>query len=317
MAHAMVYVPSLLAPRGKRQIGILTKKLMYYLLRTAIIVLPWIPNIVRAYLALAIGTIAWCVAGPARKQANKNIRHVFGEEYVKTPQGRRKLRKTVRQMFQHNVRNYIEVCVLSRHTEAKHKRMAKEYGFEHLDAGLALGKGLIVFTAHYGPFDFIIQSGSYHHFDVTAPVEPLKDQRLLDLMLKLRGSQGIHFVPLGSTNTMRTILRALKENNIVVLTADRGSQGQKSSVPFFDAPADLPNGAVTLAQRTGAALVGAFAVRSSLTHIELHCVPLTADMTEEQKKDTAYVSRKVSETMEQFIRKHPEQWLAFSPIWPE
>ena len=288
---------------------------MYYLLRLATIILPWIPERLRAYLAGSIGTLAWCIAHKARIQANNNQLHVLGQETQNTWQGQRKLRKTVRHMFQHNVRNYIEVCVLPHHTAIKHKRMAEEIGYEHIDAALAKGKGIIVITAHYGPFDHIVQSAAYRGYDVTIPVEELKDKRLLDLMLHLRSSQGLHFVPLGSASTLRTIIQALKSNKIIVLTADRGSQGQKSNVSFFDAEAELPNGAVTLAQRTGAELIGAFAIRTSPTRIQLQCVPITATMTEEQRRDSAYVLRKVSETMQEFIRAHPEQWLAFTPIW--
>jgi len=193
--------------------------------------------------------------------------------------------------------------------------MAEEIGYEHIDAALAKGKGIIVITAHYGPFDHIVQSAAYRGYDVTIPVEELKDKRLLDLMLHLRSSQGLHFVPLGNASTLRTIIQALKSNKIIVLTADRGSQGQKSNVRFFDAEADLPNGAITLAQRTGAELIGAFAIRTAPTRIQLQCVPITTTMTEEQRRDSAYVQRKVSETMEEFIRAHPEQWLAFTPIW--
>ena len=151
---------------------------MYYVLRVATTLLPWIPVKGRAYLAMVIGTLAWSIASPARKQANKNLLHVFGKDILQTRQGRRMLLRMVRQMFQQNVRNYLEVCVLPRHTEAKHKRMAKEYGFEHMDAALALGKGVIAVTAHYGPFDFIVHSGSYHGYDITVPVEPLKAQRV-------------------------------------------------------------------------------------------------------------------------------------------
>jgi KDO2-lipid IV(A) lauroyltransferase len=220
-------------------------------------------------------------------------------------------------MFQHNVRNYIEVCILPHHTPEKHQRITEELGFEHIEAGLARGKGVITVTAHYGPFDYIVQSATYRGYDLTAPVEPLKDQRILDLMLQLRGSQGVHFVPLGQASTLRTIIQKLKSNKLIVLTADRGSQGQKTSVPFFDAPAELPLGAVALAQRTGATLVGTFARRTSLTGMQLQCLPITTDMTAEQSQDTAYVLQKISRMMEQVIRDCPEQWLAFSPIWPE
>ena len=41
------------------------------------------------------------------------------------------------------------------------------------------------------------------------------------------------------------------------------------------------------------------------------------DLTEEQRTNTESMMRALIEKMEQFIRQHPEQWVAFSPIWTE
>jgi lauroyl/myristoyl acyltransferase len=152
---------------------------------------------------------------------------------------------------------------------------------------------------------------------VTTPVEHLKDQRILDLILDLRRSHGIHFLPLGASSTIRTIVQKLRGNKVVLITADRAIEGQSIEALFFGRPARLPIGPVTLAQRTGAALVAAFCWRMPDGVISGQCVPLSLELTEEQRVNTDCMMRAMIEKMEHFIREHPEQWLAFTPIWME
>lgn len=290
---------------------------MYTFLRIGTRILPWVPAWLRAILGILAGTIAWCVARKAREQARANMLHVLGKDCLQTWSGRRKLQRTVRRMFQHNARNYIELCALSRVTEATLERTFHIKALENLDKALAKGKGVVLFSAHYGPFDYMVQYAAVKGYPVTVPVEQLADERLLDLILQQRRSHGIKFIPLGNSSAMRTILQELKSNHIVLITADRAVQGQSAAVPFFDAPAQLPVGPAMLAQRTGATLIGAFGWRTSLTQAHATCVPVSEDMTEEERKDTHKVMRKIAEKMEHFIKAHPEQWLVFAPVWQE
>ena len=116
---------------------------------------------------------------------------------------------------------------------------------------------------------------------------------------------------------MRTIVQKLRDNKIVLITADRAIEGQSVVAPFFGSPARLPIGPVRLAQRTGAVLVGACCYRTLQGLATGQWVPLSMDLTEEQRTNTESMMRALIEKMEQFIRQHPEQWVAFSPIWTE
>ena len=92
-------------------------------------------------------------------------------------------------------------------------------------------------------------------YDVTIPLERLEDERMLNLMLNLRKSHGIHYLPLAGNASMRIILQKLRDNKIVLIAADRAIVGQSVEVDFFGAPARLPIGPIKLAQRTGASLL--------------------------------------------------------------
>jgi phosphatidylinositol dimannoside acyltransferase len=290
---------------------------MYYVYRFASIAIPPLPHWFVLALAKIIGLTVWLFARNTRKQAATNIIHVLGPQVQKTRAGRRLLRRTVQGMFQHNVRNYMDVFSLPHIQPATILRRIKIDGIEHLDEALALGKGAILFSAHLGPFDYMVQGFPAKGYRVTIPVEQLKDQRMLDLMLKLRRSQGINFVSLGDSSSMRSIIQALRKNQLVLLVADRAVQGESVEKPFFDAIARLPLGPVLLAQRTGAPLVGGFGWYTSNARMQVQFAPLSLGLPQPERADTDALMCGLIKLMERFIKAHPEQWLMFSPLWKD
>jgi phosphatidylinositol dimannoside acyltransferase len=289
---------------------------MYNLFRFASIVVPRLPRWCMPALAKTIGLAAWLVAGKARKQATINMIYVLGPQVQATRAGRRRLRRTVQGMFQNNVRNYLELFSLSHlQPETLMRRFEQIDGREYLDGALALGKGAIIFSAHLGPFDYMVQGFPIEGYQVTIPVEQLKDQRILDLMLKLRRSRGINFVSLGGSSAMRTIIQALRNNQLVLITADRSIQGESVEKPFFGSTARLPIGPALLAQHTGAPLLGGFGWRTSNTSMHVQFIPLSLELTEEERANTDKLMCGLIEILERFIKAHPEQWAAFSPVW--
>src|SRR5690242_2796328 len=180
---------------------------MYYLFRFAALVLPWIPRWLVRVLGKVVGLMAWLVATKARQQATRNILHVLGGQVRESRAGRRQLRRTVQGMFVNNVRNYLDLFSLHSFPSEKILRNIHVEGVEHLDAGLAQGKGVILFSVHQGPSEYIIQYMGIKEYDVTIPVEHLKNQRMLHLMLDLRRSHGVQFLPLGGSSPMRTIVQ--------------------------------------------------------------------------------------------------------------
>jgi len=288
---------------------------MYNVFRFASVVIPRLPRWFVLFLADLIGLVTWLVASKARKQATANIIHVRGTKVLATRAGPRRLRRTVQQMFQNNVRNYMDVFSLPHIQPETILRRMKIDGIEHLDEALALGKGAILFSAHFGPFDYIVQGSLAKGYQITIPVEQLKDQRMLDLMLKLRRSQGINFLSLGDSSSMRSIIQALRKNQVVLVAADRAVQGESVEKPFFASTARLPLGPVLLAQRTGAPLVGGFGWYTSNTSMQVQFAPLSLELTEQERADTDTLMCGLIELMERFIKAHPEQWLMFSPVW--
>lgn len=290
---------------------------MYYFFLWASRVVPRLPRWLMRLLPDVLGPLIWLLAVSTRKQATCNALHVLGPEVRSTRAGRRKLRRVVRGMFHHSMTNYLEIFTLP--YLKRQEIIQRAYGdhLEYLEEALALGKGVILFSAHLGPFEYMVQWFAANGHQVSIPVENLKDERMLRLMVRLRSSQGVHFIPLGGSTPMRAIIQALRKNQIVLITADRAVEGESVIKDFFGASARLPIGPVHLSLRTGAPLVGAFGWRSSRWRIRGEFVPLTLRLSDEERKQPDVLEEALIKEMERFISAHPEQWVVFSRVWEE
>jgi lauroyl/myristoyl acyltransferase len=291
--------------------------MQYYLFLWASRIVPRLPRWLLRLLPKMLGLLAWLVATAPRRRATSNALHVLGFDVQRTAAGRRKLRRVVRGMFRSTVSNYLDAFLMP---TLSPQELLKRLTVEHVDyveEALALGKGVILCSAHFGPFEYITQWFAAKGYEVVIPVENLADERLLKLMLKLRRSSGVNFVPLGGSAPMRTIIQSLRKNQLVLITTDRAVEGESVVRDFFGSPARLPIGPVNLSLRTGAPLVGAFGWRASKDRIDGTFVRLTLALGEEERKQPECVEGVVIREMERVISAHPEQWVVLSQMWED
>lgn len=290
---------------------------MYAFFRWAAWIVPRLPRWFVRLLPSVIGPVAWLVGASVRRQATCNALHILGAEIRTTAAGRRKLRRVVRAMFRSSVNNYLDALLLPALEQHASLPGVTIEGREYLEEALALGKGALLFSAHLGPFESMNRWFTANGYQAVIPVEKLKDERILRLMLELRNRSGVTYVPLGGSAPMRTIIQALRKNQIVLITADRAVEGESVVRDFFGSPARLPIGPVNLSIRTGAPLVGAFGWRSSRGQIDGTFLRLTLALSAEEQQQPDAVEAAVIRSLEQVIGAHPEQWVVFAPVWVE
>ncbi|MBA2394720.1 MAG: lysophospholipid acyltransferase family protein [Ktedonobacteraceae bacterium] len=288
---------------------------MYTLFLLAIKIIPWLPVRLMDGIARIAGLVAWFVAMKAREQATQNMLHVLGLQVLDTSQGRRKLRGIVQAMFCNNVLNYLTMFSLAGRKPERIMRELHIEGREHFNAAFERGKGVILSSAHIGPFNYLFQWVSLSGYDLTIPVEPLQDPRMLDLITGLRSKNGTNILPLQGSASMRTVFQKLRTNKAILLTADRAIEGQSSEMTFFGDIARLPVGVAQLAKRTGATVVGACGWRTPAGEIYGRFFPISLALSEEQATDPEQIQQAIVTLLEQNITEHPDQWMAFAPIW--
>lgn len=135
---------------------------------------------------------------------------------------------------------------------------------------------------------------------------------------ELRQRAGSMVTPL-SPGALRQAIRHLKAGGLLAVAGDRPVSELDEPVPFFGRPARVPSGHIRLALRTGAWVVIAYCVWSSDTnryvfHME---PPLEVVRTGNRDDDVLANMRLVLADLEAVIRRWPEQWQMFVPVWPD
>ena len=189
-------------------------------------------------------------------------------------------------------------------------------GFEHIEAGLARGNGVILALPHLGGWEWAGAAMALRGHRLLAVVENIEPPQLLKWFAEQRAAIGIDVVTLGP-DVSRTVLRALRDNRIVCLLSDRDIEGDGVEVEFFGERTTLPGGPATLALRTGATLLPcAVYFRSDRDHLGVVRPPIPVEREGRLREDIARITQALAHELEALIRVAPEQWHLLQPNWP-
>lgn len=138
------------------------------------------------------------------------------------------------------------------------------------------------------------------------------------LINDLRRRTGTKVTPL-SSSALRQALRLLQRGGIVTMGGDRPVSELDKPVPFLGRPARVPSGHIRLALKTNADMAVGHCVLSPQTQkYTMHISPpMKLLRTGNREEEVQLNLRQVLDVLEDIIRRWPEQWLMFVPVWPE
>mgnify|MGYP001084752408 CR=1 FL=1 len=271
--------------------------------------MPLVPPRVGYAIFTRIGDLAYAKSVASRENVCDNLRHVLGPQADAAHIG-----EVARQIFRNQARNYYDLFRVASLSPAQIEHLVTVHGLERLDQALSAGKGLIMVTVHFGNLDIVVQALALRHYPVTVVAEHLQPEKLYRYVVSLRASKGVKIIPIDSF--LRPLFKALRNNEIVGLAADRNLTQTGALVEFFGAPSLLPDGHVQLALRTGAKLIPAFSMRRPDNTFEAFVEPpLALEDTGDLQQDVRQGMAELVAVLEKYIGQHPEQWVMFQPIW--
>ena len=285
--------------------------LTYYSYRFLGIVAPVVPRRFGYWIAEYCATLAYRLQRPSPVGLRENLSHVLAVEA-----GDPAVESTALAVYRNLAKNYFDLFHKHKLSVEQATATTEVRGLHHIEEALADGRGLVVVSAHFGPFDALWQIGRHLNLRLTAPAEHLEPERLYQYICGLRDREWIRLLPVD--RPLMEIFRALQRGEIVALAADRDITGSGIQVKFFGAPARLPDGPVRLALRTEANLLTCFALRDQDNNAVLHIEPpLQLERTGDLALDVQVNVRKVAAKLEEWIRRHPDQWLVLQPVWSD
>jgi lauroyl/myristoyl acyltransferase len=232
--------------------------------------------------------------------------------------GEVRLRRAVQLAFDSYSRYWLESFRLPNLPRRTVDRGMTVEGFEHVEAALAGGNGLILALPHLGGWEWAGRWLADRGHGLTAVVEAIEPPELFDWFKRLRNQLGMNIVGLGP-DAGKEVLAALRRNDIVCLLSDRDIQRNGVEVEFFGEVTTLPPGPATLSLRTGAPILPTAVYFTDRTDGHLGVVRPPLDTTRSGdglRADVNRVTQDLANELEHLIRRSPYQWHLFQPNWP-
>lgn len=184
------------------------------------------------------------------------------------------------------------------------------HGREHLDRVRAEGRGVIVLSAHYGNWELMGAAVAATGLPLHAIVQVPSKDAFGQLFIEAREMVGIHTYANQGATSLRPVLRALKRAEGLVILADQHGEAQDAFATLYGRPVSVPMGAFFFAEKTGAAILPMFCVRTPDDRHELHVEPELVPTGDPQVD-----ARMMYEVLERHLRAHPEMWLWAHNRW--
>ncbi len=288
----------------------LRHRLEAWALRFAVGAVGLLPRSMARAVGAGIGWLLWRTLGRLRRVGAENLRRSFPEK----SEGEREA--ILRGVYRSLGWQIGEFCKMRGYTAEQASRFIRYDGLEHYLAAREKGRGVLVLTGHLGAWEL----SSYYHSLVGYPMSlvirrldnPLVDKFVNDLRC-LHGNRVIH-----KDDFARGLLTAMHHGETVGILMDTNmTPPQGVFVPFFGVEACTATALARIAMKSGAAVVPGFLLweaserRYVLRFGEELALVKTGDAAADVVANTALFTA----TIEQYVRRYPEQWLWLHRRW--
>ncbi|MBA3738258.1 MAG: phosphatidylinositol mannoside acyltransferase [Actinobacteria bacterium] len=257
----------------------------------------------------AMGGLAYRLAPGARATVAANQAQVLGRP-VDDPL----VQASTREAFALYARYWFDTFNVLGWSDERVMESFRFEGAEHVEKGLADGKGVIIALPHTGNWDVGGRAMGLRVARVVAVAEHLKPDRLFELFVEHRRLLGIDIVDLASDHVGRQLTQKLEQNRVVALVADRDLSGGGVEVEMFGRTRRMPAGPALLALSAGAPLISGPTYTTRDGWVEV-LTPVTVEPTGRRKDDIIALTHALAAAFEQAIAAAPPDWHLFQPGW--
>jgi lauroyl/myristoyl acyltransferase len=250
------------------------------------------------------------------RTARENLRHVLGPEMPD-----KELDRALYRLISNANRGYYELF----HNVGRGKinvgdfyppvRLTEE-AKTYLDQAIASGRGLFILGTHMSNFD-LAWIGLSQYLPMPMQALSLADPPAgFEFFNSLREKGNVIITPI-SPGALREAMTRLRQGGVVITGVDRPVNNGNEPVEFFGATAYLPTGYIRIPLRTDCLVITLAAYYEDGAYNVVANPPMTMERTGDADADFALNLRRVLVEIETLIRRHPDQWLMFVPVWPE
>jgi Kdo2-lipid IVA lauroyltransferase/acyltransferase len=290
--------------------GRLRRILEYATARLLFSGLALLPRPLAIRVGCAMAHIAYLVSWKLRRIGELNLELAFPE------MGQRERGRLLRDSIVNLGRHVGEFSRFSTVTAETLRKTIHCEGLENLDAARALGRGVIMITGHLGAWEMISFALSAFGYPFNFLVRRIENPAIERLIENTRTRFGNRTID--KRSAARSMLTTLRMGGMLGLLVDINVVRDKGIfVDFFGVPASTTFIAAKLALRTGAAVVPIFAPWEDRQQRFVMYIgaPLAIERTGDEQKDIRRLTSMFTNTVEDYVRRYPDQWLWIHKRW--
>ncbi|MCX6567095.1 MAG: lysophospholipid acyltransferase family protein [Candidatus Aminicenantes bacterium] len=256
-----------------------------------------------------IGSLVYYLDGKHRTIALANLARAMGRSLSADER-----RRTARRSFANFVQSIFDVLKTAAWSQTRLMTIIDVRGGEYLEKAAAGGRGVLLFTAHYGNWEMVVPPVARRipfHVIARSLDNPLVDRDLEKARIR-KGATVVNKFGAG-----RPILRALIRKSAVGILIDQNVLRREAVfVDFFGSPAATTPALAVFHIRTGATILPMFCEPAPGNRYLMRFgppveVPISGDETADVLKITGICTKMIEET----IRRNPAFWLWVHKRW--
>ena len=286
------------------------QQLQFALVWLVVKLLGLLPRAAARAVGAAIGEIAFSATPRLRQVGMKNLTIAFPEK------SDREREQILRAMYRNLGWQLAEFCQMPHYTLDRANQFIRYEGLEHYLATRQRAQGVLILTGHLGAWEL----SSFYHSLAGYPMSMIirrLDNPLIDRLVNgircQHGNRVLH-----KDDFARGLIAAMRAGETVGVLMDTNmTPPQGVFVNFFGYAACTASGVARVALRTGAAVLPGFLVwEPTEKRYLLHFLPeLALVNTGDEDRDAIANTQLFTSTLENVIRRYPEQWLWVHRRW--
>lgn len=258
-------------------------------------------------IGAALGTALGAVAGKRRRRAEENMRLAFPEV------GDSERAAWARDLWPQLGCAAWEFARLARLSPDEYLAAVEVRGLDRVVASAAAGKGVLLFTAHIGNWEYNTPFLSLAGLRLAVIVRRIKNPFVDALVTRVRARFNTRVIL--HREAVRESLRWLRSGGVLGLLFDQRITEGGLSVPFFGRPARTTGLPALLALRVGCPVHPIHSYREN-GRLIIECDPALDISTGPSTEDNLRaLMEQMTKVVEGWIRRHPSQWLWIHDRW--
>jgi KDO2-lipid IV(A) lauroyltransferase len=268
-----------------------------------------LPRSLLLTMGSATGMLWYSLDARHRRVAMGNLRRAYGSTLSTS-----EMRRIVRACWRHYGRTLFDTLAFGRFSADSAHTLVRYRGLEHIRAAYGRGRGVLLFSAHFGHWELVALMQGFLGMPLTMVTRPLDNSSLETRLRALRERSGNTIAY--RRNAVREILATVRRGGGVAILIDQDARDGGIFVPFFGVPASTTPTLALVALRTGAAVVPVFSVpRSDGTYDVTYEPEVEVRDTGDREADVRRITESCTATIERWVRRNPELWLWMHRRW--